>query len=173
MGQVADVILASAGLCRHYADGLLKDVKLEQFARLATQDGKAVQSNHPAFVYGHLSTYPKKIAAMLGAPAIENPPGFEDLFKAGVTCLDDPSGTIYPSKDAIMKHYYSAYDAVHALIAKTSDADFAKANPAEGRMKELFPTIGAVSAFLLSGHQMSHFGQISAWRRFVGLGSAF
>ena len=49
----------------------------------------------------------------------------------------------------------------------------AKGNPAEGRMKELFPTIGAVSAFLLSGHQMSHFGQISAWRRFVGLGSAF
>jgi hypothetical protein len=33
------------------------------------------------------------------------------------------------------------------------------------------PTIGAVANFLLSAHHMMHLGQVSAWRRAVGLGS--
>lgn len=172
MGQVASLILSSAKLTSSFADGMLKDVKPSQFARLATQDGKPVQSNHPAWVFGHLSTYPMKITTMLGVTPIVNPPKFDDLFKNGTPCLDDPQGTIYPSMDAIIKHYTAAYDAAMAAVAAASDAAFAKPNPAEGRMKELFPTIGDVINFLLSGHQMSHLGQVSAWRRFMGLGSA-
>jgi hypothetical protein len=43
----------------------------------------------------------------------------------------------------------------------------------EGRMKELFPTVGAAVNFLVVGHTQSHLGQISVWRRLMGLGSAF
>jgi hypothetical protein len=173
MGQVADIMLASANICRVNAEGVLKGIDPATFARFATQNGKPVQSNHPAFVFGHLSTYPKRIATALGVNTIDNPPTFEDLFKAGVTCVDDPNGTIYPNREVILNHYFKAYDAVQALIARTSDADFLKPNPNEGRSRELFPTIGAMTTFILGGHQMMHIGQVSAWRRFMGLGSAF
>ncbi|MGE3107089.1 MAG: DinB family protein [Phycisphaerales bacterium] len=173
MGQVAELILATAKMSRRYGENLLKDVPASRFARLATQDGKPVQSNHPAFVYGHLSIYPKRITTVLGATVIENPPKFEELFLNGKPCLDDPAGTIYPPMDSIVSHYNAGYDAAAAAIAKTSDADFAKLPPDEGRTRELFPTQGALVGFLMSGHQMSHFGQVSAWRRLMGLGSAF
>lgn len=172
MGHIADTILSSARLSRHYAQSMLKDITPQQFARLATQNGAPVQSNHPAFVYGHLSTYPAKILAVLGQPKLDNPPNFDELFVNGKPCLDDPAGTIYPAMHAIVAHYNAGYDAAMAAVAKASDADFAKPNPAEGRMKELFPTLGDLINFLLGGHQMSHLGQISAWRRFMGLGSA-
>ena len=38
-----------------------------------------------------------------------------------------------------------------------------------GRSRELFPTLGAVVAFYLAGHVMNHLGQLSAWRRCIGL----
>jgi hypothetical protein len=54
----------------------------------------------------------------------------------------------------------------------TPDATFEQANPAEGRMKQLFPTLGSVQTFYCGGHMMMHLGQMSAWRRMQGLGSA-
>lgn len=171
MGQVADIILASAKLTRMNAENLLKNINAAQFARLATSDGKPVQSNHPAFVYGHLSTYPVRIASMLGGTPIPNPPKFDDLFSNGKPCLDDPTGTIYPSMEAIKAHFFAALDSSFAAVVKATDADLAKPNPAEGRFKELFPTVGDVTNFLLGPHQMLHLGQVSAWRRFMGLGS--
>ncbi len=172
MGQTADAILASARITRSYAQNMLKDITPAQFARLATSSGKPVQSNHAAFVFGHLSTYPTKVLAMLGQPTIANPPKFDDLFPNGKPCQDDPKGTIYPSMEAITKHFFGATDAAMAAVAKASDADLAKPNPAEGRFKEMCPTIGAAANFMLGAHAMSHLGQVSAWRRFMGLGSA-
>jgi hypothetical protein len=39
-------------------------------------------------------------------------------------------------------------------------------------MKQLFPTLGSVQTFYCGGHMMMHLGQMSAWRRMEGLGSA-
>ena len=44
-------------------------------------------------------------------------------------------------------------------------------NPNE-RMRAKFPTNGAMLAFYVGGHFMLHMGQLSAWRRAVGLGPA-
>jgi hypothetical protein len=172
MGTTADIILAPARLTRMYADNLLKDIKPGMFARLATSNGKPVQSNHPAFVFGHLSVYPVKVATLLGQTGAANPQKFEELFKDGKPCLDDPEGTVYPGMEAILNHYRAGHDAAAAMVARASEADLVKPNPAEGRMKELFPTIGSAINFYLSGHPMSHLGQVSAWRRMVGIGPA-
>ena len=53
----------------------------------------------------------------------------------------------------------------------TTDAALAAENPAEGRFKEMFPTVGGAVAFLLGGHVAMHLGQVSTWRRVMGLGS--
>jgi hypothetical protein len=174
MGQVADVIVAPARIARNYAELMLKDVRADQFARLPSAGGKPVQTNHPAFVFGHLSIYPPRVAAMLGQQgmAVPNPPRFDELFVNGKPCLDDPNGTIYPPMDVITKHFFAGFDAAMGAVAKASDLDFTKPNPAEGRFKEMFPTVGGAINFMMSSHAMSHLGQVSAWRRFMGLGSA-
>ena len=59
-------------------------------------------------------------------------------------------------------------DAVRATSTETFAAD----NPMEGRMKEMFPTVGVAVNFLVNNHVMMHLGQISTWRRLMGLGSA-
>jgi len=169
-------MLASAGqFSILYGENMLKGVSAAQFARLAIgKDGQPVQSNHPAWVYGHLATYTSRCMELLGQPVgvCAKPAGWDELFKNGTECKDDPSGMIYPKMEAITSHYLNGYKAVLAALPGVADEVFTGPNPAEGRMKELFPTIGGVVGFLVTGHPMSHLGQASAWRRFMGLGSA-
>lgn len=173
MGHIADAIVGGGKLAMGYAESLLKGVDAQHFARLAAPAGVAVKSNHPAWVYGHLAVYPGRCLELCSLPnTIATPAGFEDLFKNGTPCLDDPAGTIYPRMDVIVKAYFDGYKAVIAAASSASDEALSKPNPAEGRFKELFPTTGGAVAFLLGGHQMIHFGQISAWRRMMGLPSA-
>jgi hypothetical protein len=172
MGQVANTILASARLTKKFAEAQLKDVAAGSFARLATVGGTTVQSNHPAFVYGHLSLYFPKVLSALGQQAPANPPMFEDCFTNGKPCVDDPEGTKYPAMQTILTHFNNGYEAASAAIARASDAELSRPNPNEGRSKELFPTLGELFNFYMGAHPMSHLGQVSAWRRMMGLGSA-
>lgn len=175
MSTIGKSITPAANLTMMYADNLLKGVTPPQFARFATgKDGKPVQSNHPAFVFGHLSMYPARAMDLAGSPqgAAAAPAGWAELFKAGVECRDDPAGTIYPAMDKVVSFYKGAYRATIDAVSAMPDETLLKPNPAEGRMKELFPTVGSAINFYLSGHAMSHLGQVSAWRRFMGMGSA-
>ncbi len=174
MHAVANAILPAGRLSLRYAESLLKDVPASAFAQFPTFGGKVIQTNHPAFVFGHLAMYPHRVLEMFGKPkGVTTPPeGWEAMFKAGVECKDDPTGTIYPPMEKIVSFHKAAYDAAIAAVAEASDEQLMKPNPAEGRMKEMFPTVGAVCNFILAAHPMSHYGQVSAWRRCFGLGSA-
>ena len=35
-----------------------------------------------------------------------------------------------------------------------------------------FPTVGSMVVFIMTSHEMDHLGQVAAWRRAAGLGSA-
>lgn len=171
---IATVIVPPARLTIGYAELLLKGVQPEWMSRFAAPGGNIVRSNHPTFVFGHLSLYSSRMMGLLGKPegVTAKPEKWDLLFKSGVECVDDPKGTIYPKHDVVVKHFFDGYRAVIEAIATVDDDHFLKPNPIEGRLKEMAPTIGAVMTFMLSGHPMSHLGQLSAWRRAWGLGSA-
>lgn len=165
---VASVILPAARTSRALGEALLKGVRTEDFAR----HPKGVLTNHPAWVYGHLSIYPDWMLGMIGKPELTRPrEGFEPLFANKTECKDDPSGTIYPAMETITSHFMERMDAVIKAVAETDDAVFAKPNPSDA-MKDRFPTVGAMVSFMLGSHCMMHLGQVSAWRRIMGLGSA-
>lgn len=174
MFPIAQSIIAPATMTLGYAEGMLKDIKPEQFGRHAVVNGQVIKSNHPAWVYGHLSIYNCRMMQMLGLPegVTANPAGWEALFKNGTECLDDAGGKLYPAMSALTKHYIDGTRAVLAALGKATDAQLSAPNPSEGRMKEMLPTVGNVVVFLLTAHPMSHLGQVSTWRRCVGLGSA-
>ena len=154
---IADTLQLSVG----YAERLLKEVPAERFGRYARIGGTVVESNHPAFIYGHLSLYAPKV-----------PDHFEHLFSKDASCKDDVDGDLYPPMDEITAFFFECHRMLAGALRGTPNATFEQPNPAEGRMKELFPTLGSVQTFYCGGHMMMHLGQLSAWRRMEGLGSA-
>lgn len=174
MKSIGPVIRASADLSILYAERLLNGVAAAQFGRLASPGGVVVKSNHPAFIFGHLSLYPARVLSHLrldpGPHAA--PAAYEALFKNGVECRDDPGGTIYPPMNELTARFFAGYRAAADAVGQADDERLLAPNPAEGRMRELFPTIGAAVNFYLGGHVQNHLGQMSAWRRATGLPAA-
>jgi len=170
--SLGNVIADSLQLSLGYADRLLKGIAPDRFPRFAVVGGQTVESNHPAFVYGHLSLYAPKILHQIGSPAPPVPEHFEIRFSKDAKCVDDADLDLYPSMDEIVTFFLEGHRMVTGALRSTPDEVFQQPNPAEGRMKELFPTIGSVQTFYCGGHMMMHLGQVSAWRRIEGLGAA-
>jgi hypothetical protein len=173
MGRsLGNVIGDSLELALGYSERLLTDVSPEQFARFATPGGAEVVSNHPAFVYGHLSLYGPRILEQLGAAAPTVPEHFVKVFSKDATCQDDVDGTIYPAMDAVTTLFFEGYRAAVMALRTASDDQLQVPNPMGGPMAEKFPTLGSMHNFYVGGHMMLHLGQVSAWRRMQGLGAA-
>ncbi len=170
MGQIGSIIAATGGPVVSYTERLLEGVTQKNYARLAG----GVETNHPAFILGHLCLYPVRVHEYLGAdPAgVAAPDGYAALFEPGAACHDDPDGSRYPSLEELQSHFLSAQRSACALIQEAGDDKLLGENPREGRMRELFPTAAAMFSFFLCGHPMMHLGQWSAWRRMQGLAPA-
>lgn len=165
-------IRPAADLALVYADSLLTSIPAELFAHMPSKEpGRLV--NSPAFNIGHLAIYPDlRMFQIIGREDLARPLPFSaDLFKAGAACVDTPGA--YPTKDVLVETFRARHRAIIDALASVPEETFARANPGEGRMREMFPTIGSLVNFLLVGHTQSHLGQISVWRRIMGLGSAF
>ncbi len=170
MNHFATLIRESAQLSMGYARRLLTDVSPAQFARFAPGANGRIASNHPAFVYGHLSIYAPRMLADVGADASTFQPSqlFLDRFQNGVECVDDPDGSIYPPMEEITERFFAGHEAVLEAIANIDDAAYTQPNSNEA-MRARFSTMASMHAFYLGGHMMIHFGQISAWRRSMGM----
>jgi hypothetical protein len=173
MPTVGPMIAASVRLGLGYAERLLKDVTPEQFPRYAKIGGTVIESNHPAFIYGHLSLYPSRVIEQVGGDPAEFSPSakFEQLFSKDARCVDDADGSIYPPMDEVTSALLRGYRAAAAALEGASDEVFSDENPNEA-MRGTFPTKGAVLGFYVGGHFMLHMGQMSAWRRAMGMGPA-
>ncbi|MSR44941.1 MAG: DinB family protein [Phycisphaerales bacterium] len=148
-----------------YAEKLLVSIPADQFAVMPKSD-----LNSPAFCIGHLALYAPWVCEMMGHPQADALPStYEPLFKNGAPCVATPGH--YPSKDELVIHFTKGWNRVALLLPTVADAQFAKPNPV-AHMVERAPTIGALVSFMCLAHNMMHLGQISAWRRVMGLGSA-
>lgn len=168
MDHVATSIVPPAKMTLALADLLLDGITPDRFARKP----EGVDTNSPAFVYGHLAIYPDRTLSILGrADMAIDTSDYEALFGAGKECRDDPEGTIYPAMDEIVTRFRERNAVALEVVMGLSDEAMLAENPNE-RMRERMPTVGSLVAFLFGGHPMMHLGQVSAWRRMMGLGSA-
>ena len=158
-----------------FGETLLTDIKPDRFARLPEGQVGLIPTNHPAWAYGHLGLYGSAVCSMLGedeaAKELAAPEDWDPLFKAGATCQDDPEGSLYPDMKAITEQFIRSMNGMLACAERADDAVFLQTTPIE-RMRERFPTIGVAVTFMAGSHAMLHLGQVSAWRRIEGLGSA-
>lgn len=149
-----------------YAERLVADIPEQSFAHMPHPT-----MNHPAFCLGHLSLYPNRALGLIGrSDLIVEKPGYDALFKAGVECIEQDGR--YPSKDEITAYFFERHRALADALDETDEEVFQRENPTEGRFREMLPTVGAAVGFLTGGHLMVHLGQISGWRRAMGMASA-
>lgn len=174
MGDFAETLVRGGRFSLRMADMLLADIRAETFARQPSFSERIIHTNHPAFVYGHLATYPAGWLTVAGLNATPGaaPANYAELFAAGKECRDDPDGTIYPPMDEIVATFRRVHAGALDALPALSDDQLRGPNPREGRIREMFPTLGGLMMFYMTSHMMLHLGQVSTWRRCFGLGSA-
>ena len=177
MGQIGEMLVVASQRVLRYGEALAKDIPASQAARkpVGLVNGKqgVIDTNHPTFVYGHLSLYASRLWLLRGmdAGSLNPDPKWMDLFKAGAPCLDDPAGTIYPAWGEVITRYRSGYEAAMKELASVPDEVFFRDNPVEAS-RGVFPKVGMALTFIFGSHPGMHFGQVSAWRRCVGMSAA-
>ena len=153
-------VAASARFVSDFSMMLCADIDAARFS-----DRLGTTINHPAFILGHLAYYAGVCVDLLGGNSgIED--GEADLYQHGAECLDDPSR--YLAKDDAIALFQSRMKQATDFIAQCSPevlSQSSKGTPFEQRAD----TLEEIAAFMLIGHPMFHFGQISAWRRVAGM----
>ena len=173
MPQIGPMFAESAKLSIGYGARLLKEVPADMFARFAKAGDTIVESNHPSFIYGHLSLYAHRVVTGCGCDASSVMPSekFESVFSKDATCVDDAAGDVYPPMDEVTKFFFAGYEAAIEALENVDDEVLLQENTNEA-MRKRFATQGAMFGFYMGGHIMMHMGQMSAWRRAAGLGAA-
>ncbi len=172
-----DTILVTARKTFGYAEKLLAGidpVAAARFPRFGSGANQTViNTNHPVFVYGHLAVYPSRMLEIVGmdASAVKPNETYAKLFPAGVECVDDMAGNVYPSLHEVAENCMKWNTLAMDKLAGLSDEAFNAENTNE-RSRESFPRIGILLTFLLNNHPMMHLGQVSAWRRCFGMPAA-
>ncbi len=162
--SMRDHILNSYRFGLFVAKEAVKDLSDEQMVQQA-QPGM----NHAAWILGHLCL--ERLFFSNVAPVnLAAPDGWKELFMPG----SKPMAQVgkYPPKEVLLRELEATQAAVEKAFLGMSDADLEKPTTNE-RMIKMFPTIGDMVVGLLTGHRSFHLGQLSAWRRAMGLPPVF
>jgi hypothetical protein len=76
----------------------------------------------------------------------------------------------YPKKAEIVDAYVSGHEQVLTQLNSATDQIF-ELDVQLPRWKEIMPKVGIALPYLMLLHENQHLGQISAWRRAMGLPS--
>lgn len=120
--------------------------------------------NHPAWVLSHLTLYTAIAAAMLREQPFEDPA--DHRFGAKSEPLSDAGA--YAPGDALIQQYRDAHEAAEAALVGIREGVLNSPTPLE-RWRPLHPTTGDMLVTLMVKHESAHLGQLSAWRRAMGL----
>lgn len=162
MHPLASAILISWRRNGAYALRLAGDLTDAQFA--AQPPGLPAIINHPAWVLAHLNVYAPICSAMLRRQAFTDPIDHPYGQKSEVS----PRAADYPARTQLLADYQRTHDDAQRALESAVDRVLAEPNPLE-RWRTLHPTIGDMLMTLMVKHESHHLGQLSTWRRAMGL----
>ena len=122
--------------------------------------------NHAAWQVGHLAFVRSAVAKLLGG---EDPGLGEEWgakFGRGTEPTDDPAHD--PAKEDLVAKFAAAHEAALRAVGRADDAALERPNPIPGLAKR-FPTMRALVVGMFGTHDGLHLGQLSVWRRAMGL----
>jgi len=148
---------------RGFLDILLKGIPAEKF----THQPVGI-TNHALWQVGHLASSSDTALKLLGGQPVVSDK-WRELFGNSSKPVDDPS--IYPSMDEAIKTLDGIRPKLIAAFEAASD-ELLNSDPPIQRVKDRFGTTVNFIVFLMTSHELFHAGQLSSWRRAIGLGSA-
>ncbi len=161
MNPFVESILARWRHQRAYAERLVSGLGE---AQMLAQPVSGVVMNHPAWVLSHLSVYSPVLSGMLRGEAVEDPIDHPHGRKSKPSA--NPSD--YLPRDELVARYLSVHDDVASALSDADEGVFAEP-PGVERWAASMPTLYDVSVHLTVYHESVHLGQLSAWRRAMGL----
>lgn len=148
--------------------------ELHQYARSAAADltdelmvaqpvpGRTM--NHPAWIFSHLWAYGPVLAGILRGEPVADPR--DHPFGMGSVPADDLER--YGAREDVLQRYFNSYAEAAAVYECVGPDVVDRATPVE-RWLGRFPTVRALPMQFLVRHNATHLGQLSAWRRAMGL----
>jgi hypothetical protein len=121
--------------------------------------------NHPAWTIGHLVYSCQQIGGEINlSPWL--PSEWEAKFGTGSLPVED--ATAYPSKVELLIAYDDGQHRLASRLKALERSDMALPLP-DVRYRDQFPTVGHAVLHILSSHTALHLGQLTVWRRLMGL----
>jgi DinB superfamily len=157
-------ITEHAAFVNQFLADMVSDIPDDQ---LADQPGG--QINHPAWILGHLSTGRDRLGAFLDLQPLLAP-SWKGKYGFGST--PTPNRADYGSKDELLELYLSGRTELIEAVSQADDSLFDQTIDDE-ILRPLFSTIGRFTVQALIAEPMFHLGQISAWRRAMGMPNVF
>ncbi len=145
-----------------YAAKLIADLSEDQM--IAQPSGSAAVANHPAWVLSHLNVYLPIMEALIEGRAFEDPKTHE----FGMQSKPELDRSRYAAKDRLITEYLSGHERVIDKLRAGGPAALELPTSLE-RWQPLMPQVGIVLPYLMLVHENTHLGQLSAWRRILGL----
>lgn len=137
-------------------------------ARLADQPVEGI--NHPAWILGHLTFVAHRAKVLITGGEVDLPEAFVKQFGPGSKLTADRKD--YPSKVELVRMLDESHDQLQRAAAAATPEVLAKPSQ-HPRTKDKLPTINELVAFLMTGHFAVHLGQLTTWRRIIGLPALF
>lgn len=144
-----------------YAQQLVADIPVNQFTHQPLPN-----INPPAWILGHLTVSSDFTLQLLGQPK-GCPDHWYKLFGPGTSNHPEEA---FPRKDELWSGYFAAHQRVITAARNASADRLSAPNPLKIEfLSSNLPTIGDQVAHLMSIHEAMHLGQLSAWRRMMGM----
>jgi hypothetical protein len=141
---------------------LTKDIDDAKLAELP-----APGLNHPAWILTHLAICTDFAAQLLGEPA-KCPKEWHKKCGPGSSLTSERSQ--YASKAELITALEAGHTRVSAAVAKATEETLRKPHNVQiPFVKNTFSTVGDLVAHLMTTHTGFHLGQLSIWRRTMGM----
>lgn len=144
------------------------DFLREQVAEVAAADIVAQPNgivNHPAWVMGHLAYVSQLLGDVIGLPQWL-PDEWAERFGTGSVPVADAG--LYETKDDALVILEDARSRITHAVEQLNDSRLDEPFPDES-YRDVFPTISHFLTQVLVGHTANHVGQLSVWRRAMGM----
>jgi hypothetical protein len=145
-----------------YGRDLTKDLAPEQFS-----EQPIAGMNHPAWILGHLTFVAQFGVTLCGGEGWLDE-AWNEKFGIGSQPSNDPN--LYPSPQELFASYEDGHTRLTQAARSLDQAHMDKPTEIEA-LRSIFPTHGMLLAHILTSHEATHLGQLSAWRRAMALDS--
>lgn len=121
--------------------------------------------NHPAWVIGHLTYSCELVGGVIGlAPWL--PEGWGKRFGPGSVPVSDVR--VYETKEGLLRILGDAEARIADGVGRLDETSLDAAFP-DAALRALFPTVRHALTQVLVGHTANHVGQVTVWRKLMGL----